>query len=141
MLATALVVMGSSADIFDSRCPIIETAVFCRRTKFAISLGAIGTFISLIVVALKLLTSTNQAFIEGLLALFLAVLNGFGVAFITSAKGPGSAIGNLYVIVRTLRTVLCIPHSLVGRQCVCFRQVLLHMAFLFMLVHAYGKLP
>lgn len=95
MLASALVVMGSSSDIFDSSCPILQDAVFCRRTTFAISLGAIGTFFSLIVVALKLLTSSNPIAVEGIFALVLAILNGFGVAFVTSAKGPGSAIGNL----------------------------------------------
>jgi hypothetical protein len=97
MLACALVVMGSSANVFDQDCSTgMETEAFCARTKFAISLGALSTIASLAVVGMKMATSMAPFLMEAALALFLAVFNGFGVAFITSAEGPGSPIGNLY---------------------------------------------
>ena len=94
-MACQLVVMGASANIFDKDCSDASTA-YCRRTKFGISLGAIGTAFALIVVAMKMLTSIAPFVVEGVLALILCIMNGFGVAFLTSAQGPGSPIGNLY---------------------------------------------
>jgi hypothetical protein len=97
LLACQLVVMGSSANVFDKDCtPQLESDAYCRRTKYGISLGAIGTFLALCVVGMKMVTAVAPFVVEGMLAIFLCVMNGFGVAFITSAKGPGSPIGNLY---------------------------------------------
>jgi hypothetical protein len=97
MLACALVIMGSSANVFQNDCePQKETDAFCARTKFGISIGVISTVFSLGVVGMKMATSTAPFILEAALALFLCIMNGFGVAFITSAKGPGSPIGNLY---------------------------------------------
>lgn len=96
-LACQLVVMGASANILDKDCSSYDSNnTYCRRTKFGISVGAIGTSFCLVVVAMKMLTSVAPMVVEGALALFLCVMNGFGVAFLTSAEGPGSPIGNLY---------------------------------------------
>lgn len=97
LLACQLVVMGSSANIFDKNCSdAVDGASFCKRTKYGIALGAIGTVFSLAVVGMKMITSIAPFVVEGLLAVFLCIMNGFGVAFLTSAQGPGSPIGNLY---------------------------------------------
>eukprot|EP00529_Nitzschia_sp_RCC80_P027108 CAMPEP_0113452944 /NCGR_PEP_ID=MMETSP0014_2-20120614/7106_1 /TAXON_ID=2857 /ORGANISM="Nitzschia sp." /LENGTH=286 /DNA_ID=CAMNT_0000344329 /DNA_START=195 /DNA_END=1055 /DNA_ORIENTATION=- /assembly_acc=CAM_ASM_000159 len=96
-LAGQLVVMGASANIFDKDCSSSDdSSTYCTRTKFGISVGAIGTAFALIVVGMKMMTSIAPFVVEGVLALFLCILNGFGVAFLTSAEGPGSPIGNLY---------------------------------------------
>jgi hypothetical protein len=96
-LACQLVVMGASANIFDKDCANVDSSSsYCKRTKFGIALGAIGTAFALGVVAMKMLTSVAPFVVEGTLALILCIMNGFGVAFITSAQGPGSPIGNLY---------------------------------------------
>merc|ERR1711865_1050747 len=96
-LACQLVVMGASANILDKDCSSYDSDTsYCRRTKFGISVGAIGTSFALIVVAMKMLTSIAPMVVESVLALFLCITNGFGVAFLTSADGPGSPIGNLY---------------------------------------------
>jgi hypothetical protein len=96
-LACQLVVMGASANIFDKDCANLDTSsAFCKRTKYGIALGAIGTTFALVVVAMKMLTSIAPFVVEGALALILCIMNGFGVAFLTSAQGPGSPIGNLY---------------------------------------------
>ena len=97
LLACSLVVMGSSANIFDKDCSTqVESATYCARTKYAISLGAISTIFSLAIVGLKMATSMAPFLLEAGFSLLLAIFNGFGVAFITSAAGPGSPIGNLY---------------------------------------------
>jgi hypothetical protein len=97
LLACQLVVMGSSANVFDKDCaPQTQSDTFCARTKYGLSLGVIGTIFSLAVVAMKMLTAVAPFVVEGALSFFLCIMNGFGVAFITSAKGPGSPIGNLY---------------------------------------------
>mmetsp|Transcript_11825 Transcript_11825/g.28373 ORF Transcript_11825/g.28373 Transcript_11825/m.28373 type:complete len:343 (-) Transcript_11825:1634-2662(-) len=96
-LAGQLVVMGASANIFDKDCSSSDdSSTYCTRTKLGISVGAIGTAFALIVVGMKMMTSIAPFVVEGVLALFLCILNGFGVAFLTSAEGPGSPIGNLY---------------------------------------------
>jgi len=98
MLACALVVMGASSNILQIDCkPVVDGLdVYCSRTKFGVAIGSIGAFLSIMVVGMKLVTSTAPFVFEGVLALILTILNCCGVAFITSTKGPGSAIGNLY---------------------------------------------
>jgi hypothetical protein len=100
-LACQMVVMGSCANILDKNCNVYEgsfdpSSSYCKRTRFGISVGAIGTALALGVVAMKMLTQIAPSVVEGLLSLFLCAMNGFGVAFLTSPSGPGSAIGNLY---------------------------------------------
>jgi hypothetical protein len=97
LLACQLVVMGASANVFDKDCASqVESGAYCSRTKYGIALGAIGTIFSLCVVGMKMITSIAPFVVEGMLAIFLCIMNGFGVAFLTSAQGPGSPIGNLY---------------------------------------------
>lgn len=97
LLACQLVVMGASANVFDKDCAsLAESQSYCKRTKYGIALGAIGTMFSLAVVGMKMITSIAPFVVEGVLAIFLCIMNGFGVAFLTSAQGPGSPIGNLY---------------------------------------------
>jgi hypothetical protein len=97
LLACQLVVMGASANVFDKNCASqVESGAYCKRTKYGIALGAIGTMFALAVVGMKMITSIAPFVVEGILALCLCIMNAFGVAFITSAKGPGSPIGNLY---------------------------------------------
>ena len=85
MLACALVVMGASSNILQIDCKPVqdELDTYCARTKFAISIGTIGSFFSIAVVGMKLVTATAPFVFEGLLSLILAILNGCGVAFIT----------------------------------------------------------
>jgi len=100
LLACELVVMGASANILDKDCTgnnvYDPVSGYCRRTKFGVAIGVIGTCFSLGVVSMKMLTAISPLVWEGVLSLLLCILNGFGVAFLTSAEGPGSTIGNLY---------------------------------------------
>jgi len=97
LLACQLVVLGSSANAFDTKCDEqVEDIIYCRRAKYGISVGAIGTAMSLGVVGMKMVTALAPFVVESAIAVFLCIMNGFGVALLTSAKGPGSPIGNLY---------------------------------------------
>jgi hypothetical protein len=101
MLATAVVVMGSAARSLKDDCGQSNTEAdfsesYCRKTKFAVSVGAVGVVFSIVVVGMKFLTTTAPFMAEFAVACMLAVLNAFGVAYTTSADGPGSGIGNLY---------------------------------------------
>jgi hypothetical protein len=90
--------MGSSARILNGDCSPNEffTDGYCKRTKFAVSLGAIGFAMAVLVVGMKIVMSSANFMVEFAVSILLAIMNAFGVAYITSAKGPGSAIGNLY---------------------------------------------
>jgi hypothetical protein len=97
LLACQLVVMGSSANIFEMDClPQTQSDAYCSITKFGIALGCMGTLVTLGIVSIKMVTTVAPFLIEGVLSLLLSIMNGFGVAFITSADGPGAPIGNLY---------------------------------------------
>lgn len=99
LLASSLVVMGASVQLLNSDCVGSNPSgapEYCRRTKFAISVGTIGVAFSIIVVAMKFLTSSAPFGVEFALSILLAVLDAFGVAYITSPSGPGGPIGNLY---------------------------------------------
>lgn len=84
-LACALVVMGSSTNIFTIDCKPVQDGldVYCTRCKFGISLGVIGVVFAVLVVGMKLITSTAPFVFEGALGLVLAILDGAGVGFIT----------------------------------------------------------
>lgn len=96
-MACSLIVMGASANIFQNDC--VEANVgyaFCRRTKLGIGLGAVGTVLALIVVAMKIATAKAPFLVEGTFSVILLIAYAFGVAYITSEQGPGSPLGNLY---------------------------------------------
>lgn len=95
LLATSLVVMGSSANYYDTTCGgnVDEK---CSRAVFGIILGAIITLSSVGIVALKLATTKAPFLAEVAVAAISLIMYGFGVAFITSQRGPGAPLGNLY---------------------------------------------
>jgi len=99
LLATSIVVMGSSANILDQACydsSVLHGTTYCKRTIFGIVLGVLGTFFSLIIVGLKVATAKAPFLLEAFFSLILVILYGFGVGFITSHLGPGAPLGNLY---------------------------------------------
>ena len=91
--------MGASANSFDANCaPRLDgtTSGFCDRVRFGISIGVIGTAFSLGVVGMKVATSQAPFLLEMIFAILLLVLNGFGIAILTSVGGPGAGLSNLY---------------------------------------------
>ena len=96
-MAAAIVVMGSSTNIFKNDC--VNAFVgdeFCRRTKLGIGLGAVGAFFALVIVFMKIYTSKAPFLLEAVLGAILVGSFAFGTAYITSEQGPGSPLGNLY---------------------------------------------
>jgi hypothetical protein len=96
LLAASLIVMGSSVRVFNSSACHGSSTTFCKRTKLGISEGVIGIAFAVLIVAMKLMTTSAPFVVEFASSFILAVLNGFGVAYLTSPSGPGSPIGNLY---------------------------------------------
>ncbi|KAL7484972.1 hypothetical protein ACHAW6_010574 [Cyclotella cf. meneghiniana] len=114
LIVTTLVVMASSASSYDAQCDgehDVRPIKYCRRAALGVSVGCIGCVASLAIVAIRLLffgqqqndetESGNQAnkFVfaaEGITSAVLFCIYGFAVAYLTSEKGPGAPIGNLY---------------------------------------------
>lgn len=102
MLASALVVMGASSRILGTTCKAsststgVDNTILCNRTKFGVALGTIGVVFAIGVIAVKMCSQVAPLMTEMGIAMSLAIMNAFGVAYITSPAGPGSAIGNLY---------------------------------------------
>jgi len=97
-LASAMVVMGSSASIYDNKCNsgFRVSDAFCDRSLYAISIGCISAFFSLIVIGMKIATSTAPYMLESVLAFLFLICYGVEVALVTSPRGPGGPLGNLY---------------------------------------------
>mmetsp|Transcript_16360 Transcript_16360/g.35534 ORF Transcript_16360/g.35534 Transcript_16360/m.35534 type:complete len:316 (+) Transcript_16360:191-1138(+) len=96
LFAFSVVVMGTSANIYDADCTIEgKNEVWCKRTALAVSLGTVGTLLSMIIVGLKILTQSPFV-LEVSSSFILFVAWAIGIGFITSELGPGAPIGNLY---------------------------------------------
>jgi hypothetical protein len=97
-MASSLVVMGSSARMFDTQCRQVDTYIptYCRITKFAVSLGCLGTVLGLGIIAIKIATSMAPFTCEVVTCLLLFLSYTFGVAYITSEGAPGGPLNNLY---------------------------------------------
>ena len=104
-LATAAVVVMSSAtrifrsdnvDCGNSDSPLSGQEL-CKRTSFAIALGAI-TFIAGVAVMLAMIKNLLAAIMQLGITVILAIMWIFGVGFITfgGLDAPGATIGNLY---------------------------------------------
>ena len=100
-LASSVVVMGASIRIHVDSCSDASMVsafeiTYCRRANFSIAVGTISVAFALMVVAAKILCSLAPFIFEFGFSAILTILNAFCVAFVTSAKGPGATIGNLY---------------------------------------------
>lgn len=108
LIVVTLIVMGSSASCYDAKCDElynVRPVKYCRRAAFGVSAGCIGCVASLAVVAMRMSCATmtlegraNRTIfiIEGVLSVVLFCIFGFAVAYVTSEKGPGAPLGNLY---------------------------------------------
>lgn len=96
LLAASIVVLASSVKIYNaSICDDFPDSSFCRRTKFAISIGVIGMVMALVGSIMSAL-GVMSPLIEVITSVTLFGLYCFGVGYITFGDGPGTAIGNLY---------------------------------------------
>ena len=111
LIIVTLIVMGSSASCYDAKCDgtynDYHPVKYCRRAAFGVSSGCVGCVASLAVVAMRITCGTTTPgrhssanrtifIIEGVLSVVLFCMYGFAVAYLTSEKGPGAPLGNLY---------------------------------------------
>eukprot|EP00563_Minutocellus_polymorphus_P017556 CAMPEP_0197725770 /NCGR_PEP_ID=MMETSP1434-20131217/10536_1 /TAXON_ID=265543 /ORGANISM="Minutocellus polymorphus, Strain CCMP3303" /LENGTH=315 /DNA_ID=CAMNT_0043311427 /DNA_START=19 /DNA_END=966 /DNA_ORIENTATION=- len=96
LFACSVVVMGGAANIYDADCTIDgRNAAWCKRTTLAVSLGTIGTLLSMMLVLMKIVS--QAPFVLEVLASFLLFMSwAIGIGYITSELGPGAPIGNIY---------------------------------------------
>lgn len=102
LFASSLVVMGSATRIFVSSVSACDSDLysgskFCKRSKFAISLGVISCMAAL-AMTLSIFKHMSAAIVELGVSSVLLILWTFGVGFITfgGSSSPGTSIGNLY---------------------------------------------
>ena len=96
LLATSLVVMGASANFFDTTCGDNNEKGKCSRAVFGIVVGALATLASVGIVGMKIATTKAPFLFEAGTAFLLLILYAIGIAVITSQQGPGAPLGNLY---------------------------------------------
>ena len=109
LIVVTLIVMGSSASSYDAQCDVeaaVEPVKYCRRAALGVSAGCVGCVASLAIVAIRLLFAgqddddnrPKKAIFaaECIASAVLFCMYGFTVAYVTSEKGPGAPLGNLY---------------------------------------------
>jgi len=91
----SLVVMVDSIELFSSfNCPGTNPDL-CMRTKYSVSLGTVGTFLSSVGSVLATIGYLNR-WLEVILAFLMFGFYMCGVGLITFNDGPGTSLGNLY---------------------------------------------
>jgi hypothetical protein len=105
LLATSVVVLGASTSSHRRDCGEDSEGGFddsyCRKAKLGMAAGSLGLVFACLVIVTKVFqysqTPSPTPFVLELgTAVFLTIVMGFNVAYVTSANAPGSAIGNLY---------------------------------------------
>ena len=96
LFACSIVVMGGAANIYDADCTIDgRNVTWCKRTTLAVSLGTVGTLLSMMLVLMKI-ASQSPFVVEVLVSFLLFMSWAIGIGYITSELGPGAPIGNIY---------------------------------------------
>jgi hypothetical protein len=99
LTAASLVVLASAVRTFRSaNCNTVDATgtEYCKRTKFAISVGVIGFALAAGMTVLVQQSMQLTLVTEAAIATLQLTLWCFGVSYITFGKSPGSTIGNLY---------------------------------------------
>jgi uncharacterized membrane protein YczE len=98
LMASSLVVMGTAVRALrSSNCDLNDDNEYCRRSKFAISMGVIGFFIAGCLAWATLRTAGVMPLLgEAFFTAVQVALWSFGVGYVTFGDAPGSSIGNLY---------------------------------------------
>jgi hypothetical protein len=97
LLVTSLVVMGTSADLYNRNCDVKDKPQpFCSRTVMGVVTGTIAVILSLIIVALKISLGAAPFLVEVGMNLLLFILYIVEIAIVTDSGGPGAPLGNLY---------------------------------------------
>merc|ERR1712176_507118 len=91
LFTTSLVLLGMSATLKDSICQTSPGGRICHRTRFAIAIGAICSILSFVAVVLVCWS------IMGAVSYLLISFVCSGVFILTSASGPATDLGTMYL--------------------------------------------
>jgi nicotinamide riboside transporter PnuC len=90
----SFVVMVAAVRIYMTEPVCDVNNALCKRTKFALSLGTIGAFVSMVHMAVG---HMFPSMIDTVVSVVMLILWAFGVSYITfGAEAPGRNLGNLY---------------------------------------------
>jgi len=95
-IMSSIVVIGSSAEVHQDKCTSDKKQPFCHRTTLCVIIATLNALVGFVTVGLKVRSSGMPFLTEAGACCVLFLLNAFGVAYTTSAQGPGSALGNIY---------------------------------------------
>ena len=100
LLCFTVVVLGSCARTIKIDCrdgnDELKPDGYCPRTKFGVAASVFGVTASLAMIYLKIKAGGAPFLTEAYVSMFLVICETLSVALLTSASGPGSAVGNLY---------------------------------------------
>lgn len=96
LFASSIVVLGSSGDFFNRMCGGSGGRNYCNRCILGIITGSFTTLLSLIIIIMTIMKGHVPFVIECGSSLIMLVFNALTVGFLTSDKGPGAPLGNLY---------------------------------------------
>eukprot|EP00978_Attheya_sp_CCMP212_P028474 scaffold98424_cov56-Attheya_sp.AAC.1 len=98
LCASSLIMLSSSSKFFYSYgCSQdgLSSTQTCKRTKYAVSLGVIGTVFATAMVCMA--SKGNASYtVQVAVSFILFTMYCFGVGYITFENGPGDSISNLY---------------------------------------------
>jgi len=97
LLAGSLMLLGMASHLKDGICDVNEGAM-CFRTKYAMVSGTVVAIISLIGSVLSYMYKVSPS-LGLVLTSPTAAIYTFGVAMLTSSKGPAQSLGTIYFTV------------------------------------------
>jgi hypothetical protein len=118
ILAASVVILVTASNIHtDADCNDSKIAgdEFCKRNKFAVSLGAVGVFFTLFAM---LLTFCNKMVVltERVYSLVVVGMATAGVALITFDEGSGTQMSNLYFATWALFALCVLLSAQIARE-------------------------
>jgi hypothetical protein len=100
ILVTCIVMLGSCSRTIQMDCNEAnyrgKPDGFCLKTRWGIVYGVVGILLTLTILYFKIKGMGLDITIEGGLAIVMCFFSTIMVILLTSASGPGSAVGNLY---------------------------------------------
>jgi hypothetical protein len=99
ILVTSIILMASAGDIHSAvgcTSSSFSGTEFCRRTSFAVALGALGMLFAVIAMFVTQRELCQVSNVEAVMSVILSGLFLVGVGFITFGEGPGVFLGNIY---------------------------------------------
>lgn len=94
LFAASVVLTATAVAVHDDICSVADIQI-CSRLKYALAVGSMGIFFSAISIIATMFGFTGL-YLEIVTSALCCIFFFFGVVFLTTARGPGSTLGNIY---------------------------------------------